>query len=141
MTQIRANYSTRLHSGVCAVGHQRTPQSRLLSAKTATKEKGSERTLGIGGAEFLEHLGDAHKRRLANTAAGVLPLPPHPSVLPDGLVWCGAHSLALAAPRRVGGRFVDAALWRCTEGKPRATRRRCVAVQQPAQEVWMDGHG
>jgi hypothetical protein len=97
MRQIRANYSPRLHSGVCAVAHQRTPQSRLLSAKKATKEKGSERTLGIGGAEFLEHLGDAHKRRLTNAAAGVHPLPPHPSVLPDGLVRCGAHSLALAA--------------------------------------------
>lgn len=35
-----------------------------------------------------------------------------------------------------GGRFLDAALLRCTEGKPRASRD----GERGAQRVWTDGH-
>lgn len=74
------------------------------------------RTLGVGGAEVLEHLGDAHQRRLPHAAAArgsrvlpLPPLPPHPLVLVPvvvaarlarwlgGFLRCGARGLAWPA--------------------------------------------
>jgi hypothetical protein len=114
------------------------------------------RTLGVGGSEFLEHLGDAHHRRLPHTGAvggapgsrELPPLPPLPAhrfvLVPvaaaawlarwlGGFLRCSARGLVWPAVSRPGGgRF----LWRCTEGKPRASRD----GERGAQRVWADGH-
>ena len=133
---------------------QTPPNSRLQIAKTDTKGRGSEwvRTLGVGGAEVLQRLVDAHQRRLVHRGSRALPLPPlppHPVVLVVAArlaLWlgcflrCGARDLTGAAVLRPGGGgFGDAALSRCAEGKPRASRGG-QAGERGSQRVWTDGH-